>query len=385
MLGLILLYGSVLASLVTPVLAQPAAPPPNDYTQDAAWLCRPGRQDACAIDLATTVVNADGSMTREEFKARPDAPIDCFYVYPTISTDPGPNSDMTPDPSERNVVAQQFARFASVCRPFAPLYRQVTLAGLRPRLTTPVLDLGTGLPYDDVRDAWRDYVKRDNGGRGVVLIGHSQGSYVLIELLRQEIEGKAVQKQLVSAILTGTTVSVPKGARTGGTFKVLPACQSAAETGCVISYSTYRATIPPPANARFGRHIDGNVAVCTNPATFNDASGELDSYLSASGRTIVSQANPPAWAAGKTIDTPWVRVPGLITARCAANEYATYLEVTVKGDPSDPRADDISGDLGAAGKPLADWGLHLVDVNLAMGNLMKIVDQQARAWNRGRP
>jgi hypothetical protein len=292
---------------------------------------------------------------------------------------------MTPDPAERNVIAQQFARFASVCRPFAPLYRQVTLVGLRPRLATPVVDLGTGLPFEDVRDAWRDYLKRDNGGRGVVLIGHSQGSYVLIELIRQEIEGKPVQKQLVSAILMGTVVRIPKGARTGGTFKTLRGCESAEEAGCVISFSTYRATIPPPPHARFGRHIDGNMAVCTNPATFSDASGELDSYLSASGLTIAAQAPPVAWVTGKTVDTPWVKVPGLVTARCTSNEYATYLEITVKGDPADPRADDISGDLGLAGKPLADWGLHLVDVNLTMGNLLKVVDQQGRAWTSRRP
>jgi hypothetical protein len=369
----------------TPVSAPAAAAAPNDYTQDASWLCRPGRQDACAIDLTTTVVKADGTMTREEWKARSDAAIDCFYVYPTISTDPGTYSDMTPDPAEQNVVAQQFARFASVCRPFAPLYRQVTLAGLRERLRGANLDLGTGPAYDDVRDAWRDYLKRDNGGRGVVLIGHSQGSYILIELLRQEIEARPVQKQLVSAILMGTTVSVPNGARAGGTFKAIPSCRSAAETGCVISFSTYRATIPPPANARFGQHVDGNDAVCTNPATFSDSPGELHSYLSATGRTITSQARPGAWVTDQTVDTAWVSVPGLITARCASNEYSTYLEITVKGNPADPRVDDITGDLGMPGKPLPDWGLHLIDVNLAMGNLLGVVGQQAKAWASRRP
>ena len=110
---------------------EPAAPPtPNDYADGKNWLCRPGREDACAVDLATTVVAADGKLTREAWTADPKAPIDCFYVYPTVSTDPTPNSDMTADPAELNVIQQQFARFASKCRPYAPLYRQVTLAGL---------------------------------------------------------------------------------------------------------------------------------------------------------------------------------------------------------------------------------------------------------------
>src|SRR5262245_1169952 len=111
------------------------APKPNDYSDPKTWLRRPGRtDDACAIDHTTTVVAADGTLTRETWKADPNAPIDCFYVYPTISTDPTPNSDMTADPAELNVIKQQFARFASKCRPYAPLYRQVTLAGLRTRL-----------------------------------------------------------------------------------------------------------------------------------------------------------------------------------------------------------------------------------------------------------
>jgi hypothetical protein len=52
----------------------------------------------------------------------------------------------------------------------------------------------------------------------------------------------------------------------------------------------------------------------------------------------------------------------------------------VHGDPSGRRTDDIVGDLKAGNQVQANWGLHLVDVNLAMGNLIDIVGQQAKAW-----
>ena len=68
---------------------------PNDYANGATWLCRPGRQDACAVDLNTTVVDADGTLSPEVWSGDPSAPIDCFYVYPTVSTDPNTTSDMT--------------------------------------------------------------------------------------------------------------------------------------------------------------------------------------------------------------------------------------------------------------------------------------------------
>lgn len=140
-----------------------------------------------------------------------------------------------------------------MCRPFAPLYRQATLAGLQPVMTKGLDGLAGGLACDDVRDAWRDYLKRDNRGRDVVLIGHSQGTFILTRSLREEIDGKPAQKQLVSAMLMGGTVTVPQGARSGGTFTSLPTCQAASDTGCIISFSTYRASVPAPANALFGR------------------------------------------------------------------------------------------------------------------------------------
>jgi hypothetical protein len=52
----------------------------------------------------------------------------------------------------------------------------------------------------------------------------------------------------------------------------------------------------------------------------------------------------------------------------------------VHGDPADPRTDDIVGDVVVNGQVLADWGLHLIDVNLAIGNLVDIVREQAKAY-----
>ncbi len=87
----LLLGASAFAQSSAPEAAPAAA---NDYSKPETWLCRPGRQDACAVDLTTTVIAADGKLTKEPFKANANAPIDCFYVYPTVSNDATPNSDM---------------------------------------------------------------------------------------------------------------------------------------------------------------------------------------------------------------------------------------------------------------------------------------------------
>jgi Protein of unknown function (DUF3089) len=358
---------------------------PNDYSKTPLWLCRqPGGLGACHVDLTTTVIASDGKLSRETWTDDLNAPVDCFYVYPTVSTDTTPNSDMTPDAAEFNVIRQQFARFGSQCRWYAPMYRQVTLAGLRLMLGRGGggASLDRGLQYDDVLNAWKYYLEHDNKGRGFVLIGHSQGSFILTRLIREEIDGKPVQARMVSAILPGATIAVPRGKDVGGAFQHVPLCHSASQTGCVIAYSAFRSTLPPPANTRFGKVADPNMAAaCTNPAALGGGSGELHAYLSTDGSTIVGTFPPKPWVLPEQkIDTPWVSVPGLLTAQCATNDNAAYLEVTVHGDPAARRTDSIIGDLGGSANPQADWGLHLVDVNLAMGNLVDIVGSQAKAW-----
>jgi hypothetical protein len=373
---------AIAAIVAASVFAQP-----NDYTDSKSWLCRPGQHnDACDVDLTTTVIAADGKFTRETWTADANAPVDCFYVYPTVSTDPTPYSDMIADAAELNVIRQQFARFGSVCRRYAPMYRQVTLLGLRRVLAGNGGSLDHGLQYDDVRDAWKSYLEHDNNGRPFVLIGHSQGSFILAELIRQEIDGKPIQSRMVSAILPGTTIPVPRGKDVGGGFQHVPVCHSSTQTGCVIVYATFRSTLPPPANTRFGKVSDPTmVAACANPAALGGGSGELHAYLDKDGRAIVGTTPPKPWvtperAPEQAIDTPWVSVPGMLTARCTSNDNATYLEVTVHADSSGPRTNDIVGDLSANGQIAPDWGLHLIDVNVAMGNLVDIVGSQSKAW-----
>ena len=382
------LIGTAGSYAQTPAAPPSAAPPAEkiDYSKPDTWLCRPGRtDDACAVDQTTTVVAANGTLTKETWTANPKAPIDCFYVYPTVSMDATPNSDMTAGNEERNVIRQQFARFGSQCRTFAPLYRQLTLASLRAALAGGKLVLDRGVQYDDVLDAWNYYMKNDNGGRPVVIIAHSQGSFIMTRLIAEEIDGKPAQSRLVSAILLGTNIPVPKGKDVGGAFKKIPLCRKPEQTGCLITYASFRSTVPPPANTLFGRVEGADMeSACTNPAALGGGSGDLHAYLTGAGSLIASGApQKHQWVAGgAAIETPFVSVPGMLSAKCATNENGAYLELTVKGDPADPRADDIPGDLGMMGRVQANWGMHLVDVNIAMGNLVEIVGQQAKAFKR---
>lgn len=367
----------------TPAPGETAREGANDYSDTANWLCLPARDDACAVDLTTTVVAADGSRTIERWTANPDPPVDCFYVYPTVSQDPTPTSDMLPGPGENGVVRSQLARFASQCRVFAPLYRQFTLAALRGALTPGDgagegrRDLDRERGYRDVLDAWSYYLSEINGGRGVVLIGHSQGASILMRLIAEEIDGTPVQGRIVSAMLLGANVAVPRGRDVGGTFRQMPLCRSATETTCIVTYSTYRSTVRPGIAGLFGRVAGaGMIAGCTNPAALGGGEAELHAYLPTAGLGTGTR-----WTtAGGPIETGFVSLPGLLTSECVQRVRFGYLEVTVHGDASDPRTDDIPGDVMIGGEPNRQWGLHLIDMAVAMGDLVDLVGRQAESY-----
>ena len=90
-----------LASALSGVAAPTRAADDDPYVRAEAWLCRPGASDLCAAPVVATVVQSDGSRGTRVLQPNPAAPIDCFYVYPTVSEDPGGNSGMTSGPGEK--------------------------------------------------------------------------------------------------------------------------------------------------------------------------------------------------------------------------------------------------------------------------------------------
>ena len=381
--------GMLAALLLGAAAAAPAEAPLEpvvDYSNEANWLCLPGRNDACGRPLPTAALNANGYGSVGRSLPAEDPAIDCFYVYPTVSRDQGDNSDLVPGPEEQAVATVQFARFASVCRPFAPMYRQATLTALlrqasggAPR-TAEVL----GRAYSDVATAWHYYLDHHNKGRPFVLIGHSQGTIHLSNLLRAEIEGSEAARRMLSALLIGFNIEVPEGKLVGGTLQRTPLCTRVGETGCVVTYVSFRATNPPPPGALFGRsNRPGMTVGCTNPARLAKGSAPLDSYWYA-GPSVASTSNPIQWSSSGAPPTPFLRTDGLASGACVNKGALGYLSVVVNADPADARADQIPGDVTLAGRVAPGWGLHLADMNLAMGDLIALVEAQAAAFSRRR-
>jgi len=352
------------AATTAPAGAATTTTPAPTTPDRQVWLCKPGLpNDPCEADLTTTVIGPTGASTVQHASPATDPKIDCFYVYPTVSNQPTVNANLHVDPAETAVAIAQASRYSQVCRVYAPMYRQVTITGLFKHSSA-----ASALAFAGVLAAWRDYLARYNDGRGVVLIGHSQGSFVLRRLIASDVEpDAAVRARVVSAILLGGNVVVPKGKDVGGDFKYLGACHSGSQTGCVIAYSSFDHT--PPSNSLFGRTRSASTQVlCTNPAALGGGTGALDPYLPAHRR-----AGPIAFSKTALASTAWVSYPELFTAHCENVGGASWLQIddVRKAGDDRPRLTDALG---------PTWGLHLYDGNIALGNLVDIVRSEAAAY-----
>jgi hypothetical protein len=352
----------------------PTAP---DYAKDSSWLCLPGRRDLCSTPLPTTALNANGYGSTGLSTVAADPPLDCFYVYPTVSSDPAMNSDMSPGREEKLTTEAQFARFASVCRTYAPVYRQMTLTAVAAYAAGADIAPAAQLAYRDVLAAWRNYIRTRNGGRPFVLIGHSQGSLMLQQLIARDIEkDPAIAKRMKLAIIPGFNVLVPQGKLVGGTFKATPLCNRAGDTGCVMSWTSFREKNAPPPGAMFGYADQPGMTVgCVNPALPGSRDWvRLDSYWF-SRSTLPLPGGPIQWSTEGQPPTPYVRTEGLVSAKCVNDGPRGYLSIRTNHAPGDKRTDRIGGEVAVLGMFLPGWGMHLADMAEAQGDLIRQVGE----------
>lgn len=339
--------------------------------EEVVWLCRPGLpHDPCdTADLAMTVVRGDGtrSVVAPE-RAEPAPAVDCFYVYPTVDLElvPGNHEDRTSTARPLAATTAQVGPLRGTCALWVPVYRQVTLGTyLQPR---DVLEAGLRIAEADVDLAFRDLLRRADPARKIVLIGHSQGGEMVLRLLRRYFDpSPELRGRLLLAMAIGAEVEVPVGRTTGGTLANVPICTRPGETSCVVAYRTHGKS--PPTPGRFAP-APGRETACVNPTT-------LDGERARMRRAVfpVRDGWGTPLAPAFRVTTPFVAVDDFYRAECrdGGGGYR-YLEVVAAED--DPRgAGPI--ELEAPRFRRGALGLHVLDVQLASGDLVELVRRRA--------
>ncbi len=338
-------------------------------TPPVTWLCRPGMPgDACeGADRTSTELR-----TRE---VRPYVPaalpdVDCFYLYPTVDMELVPGNHEALD-DRRNVLPvtlAQVGHFGATCALWVPLYRQVTLGTwLQPK---DELEKGLARAYGDVERAFAEYLARVPAGRRVVLVGHSQGAEMVVRLLRRFFEyDAAMRARLVLALAIGGEVDVATGHATGGTFDTIPICSRPLETGCVVAYRTHAAG-EAVAGGRFASP-PGRETACVNPATLDvpDAEWGAPGSLSRAIFPVRGVFGVPLRGTA-SVRTPFVELDSRYTARCVDGTHGyRYLEVGAV-DAEAPI------DLHDRRFRTLRLGLHVLDMQLAQGDLVRLVERR---------
>ena len=171
--------------------------------------------------------------------ARPDAiqqSVDVFYVYPTLFGGTGEmNMDITDEEMRRRVqtvLPKQAAVFADECNVYAPYYRQMAMDGLM--LEGEEREQYFSIGSADIEQAFHYYIDHFNQGRPFILAGHSQGSEVLIALMKDAFHRPELMEKMVAAYLIGYSVTDDDLAACNW----LKIAQSADDVGVIITYNT---------------------------------------------------------------------------------------------------------------------------------------------------
>ena len=312
-------------------------PPAPDYDDPGSWAARPG-MDSPALDVPDGVAPGDPEWT-EQF--------DVFYLHPTtyfwrfnwVAGIHGWLSDLIVDTTLRN----QASIFNVTGRIYAPHYRQLTLAGFE---HPEEMEKGLEVAYSDVRRAFQYFLDHWNEGRPLFLVGHSQGSRLLLRLLDEFFTGPPLRDRLVATYPVGTrAVRGPEFAVSGD----LPICSEPGQTGCLVSWRTFATGSPEGPQAREHRGRDPRVA-CVNPLTWKASEPEAPPSANRGSipMSIFSLPKPE---------------PGMIGAQCA--DGALWINPPSKW----------SYDLFA---PEGDF--HAEDFNLFYMNLREDAYRRARAF-----
>lgn len=389
---------------------------PLDYADEAYWACTGDRDDdLCDADYTMARLNTDGTASVTRYERADEPPVDCFFIYPTLDFNVfqganHENFDMVALP-DRTIQAQ-VGPFQSVCRMFAPYYRQGTFGAY---MTRP-LDYSAWLflkAFADVAASFEYYLRHWNHGRPVVIVGHSQGGQHASYLLHSYFDGDVevtdipgsqttaeLRNRLVVGMPIGSEVYVEKGKTKGGSFSDLPLCGDDGAPRCVISYQsftegfTFEGDFTPALMQRmadeglFYRRYDKRVhdTVCVNPGLIPlgaDRALDWDGHPVPAGDTRILDGTFMVGVMTLLYNGPRpaierLHLPGRYTATCRHDPVAGGWLAIGYHEPvtgADRRGDplDIDGAVAHAG-----LGLHVFDFNLPQGELVRQIAKRVR-------
>ena len=244
-----------------------SVPPPPDYSLTAHWAALPTTDDFADRTPSDTLEGGQAT-----------ARADVFFVHPTIYRDTRKgneywNANLDDERLNASVdestILNQASIFNAAGKVYAPRYRQAHLSVFYDE-GAAVKQQALDTAYTDVLAAFDHYLRTYNHGRPIILAAHSQGTLHAIRLLQDRFSGTPLREQLVAAYLVGMPVRREE-------FADIPVCTTPAQTGCFVSWRTYREDyVPSP------ERDDPAIAV-VNPLTWTTTGDRAPADLNQGG------------------------------------------------------------------------------------------------------
>jgi hypothetical protein len=258
--------GSILIAVAGAMMGPPhdfdvaLAPVVPDYTLTSSWAALPGIANA-SLDKPDSL-DAISDTATSKTKA-----VDVFFVHPTsyLKKD---NWNQPLEDSDANwvvdnrVLRHQASVFNSCCEIYAPRYRQATFFSFIDQSSNG--ERALDLAYQDVAQAFEEFIKRRDSERPFILAGHSQGTKHASRLLREKIDGSPLLQKMVAAYLVGFSIEKDQ-------IGQVATCVRPNQTGCVAAWNSVDGD-------GAGLFPESSNLICINPLTWleNDAYASHD-------------------------------------------------------------------------------------------------------------
>jgi hypothetical protein len=380
--SVVLLLGSFAKTAVWAYLSPPEmfdisqAPKAPDYQDSYFWVSHPDKTDSA--DLIPPGIDFSQDY--------PEPPVDVFFIHSTGYVGPGGwNSTMSKDNSEAQSIEYMLSSMASIyngcCRIYAPHYREAHLQAFLSDALSPASQ-ALDLAYTDVKQAFDYFLTHFNHGRPFIIVSHSQGTAHALRLLEQEIDTQPIQQKLVAAYVLGYWLPLDKFSRS---FRSLTLCQTALQTGCIISYDSYgeggtsEGRVPHWYTSGWEFNLDENgnkkASACVNPLSWQTGQEKVAKTQHLGAMPVEFKRTPIDMLLARNPGFKFSQLPPispqLTWAQCQADGR---LEVAQQHDNA------FSNHLDQANR-----SYHVLDFSLFYANLRQNAMQRTQAYLQQHP
>ena len=218
-------------------------------------------------DLDNWAVHPQNTPSQLDFVEKEITPydVDIFYIHPTITTsrknsawNGNVNDEVYRQSTLNTAIKYQCSAWYGLGRTFAPFYRDAHIRSFQDQFKKVGGDDALRFAYEDIKTAFKHYLKHENNGRPIVLVSHSQGTLHAGKLLKDFFENQPLQKQLVAAYLVGIAIKSEY-------FQNIPFMTSPSETGGFVTWNTYKRNHLPDDYEQWYKG-----SLTTNPITWDD-------------------------------------------------------------------------------------------------------------------